>query len=84
MTPTYRGGFLVDADGYLTSNELAERYTIHERTVANWRTTGFGPKFVKIGSSVRYRASDVKAWEESRTAENTTQGSALRSSVASS
>ncbi|HID73197.1 TPA: helix-turn-helix domain-containing protein, partial [Candidatus Micrarchaeota archaeon] len=47
--------------------ELAERYAIHERTVANWRTTGFGPKFVKIGSSVRYRESDVKAWEETRT-----------------
>jgi len=34
------------------------------KTLRNWRVRGEGPKFLKIGRLVRYRLSDVLAWEE--------------------
>lgn len=33
-------------------------------TLAQWRMTGRGPRFMKIGGSVRYRKADVIAWLE--------------------
>jgi predicted DNA-binding transcriptional regulator AlpA len=39
-----------------------------EKTLANWRSAGKGPKYRKVGGSVRYAWSDVQAWldEQSR------------------
>ena len=36
-------------------------------TAAHMRSEGRGPAFVKIGSRVAYRGSDLNAWLESRT-----------------
>lgn len=33
-----------------------------EKTLANWRSAGKGPKFVKVGGLVRYRWPEVNAW----------------------
>jgi predicted DNA-binding transcriptional regulator AlpA len=33
-----------------------------EKTLANWRSQGSGPKFLKIGRHVRYRPADVETW----------------------
>jgi predicted DNA-binding transcriptional regulator AlpA len=35
-------------------------------SVRRWRLFKQGPKYMKIGASVRYRAEDVRAWLESR------------------
>jgi predicted DNA-binding transcriptional regulator AlpA len=35
-------------------------------SVRRWRLFKQGPKYMKIGSAVRYRAEDVKAWLETR------------------
>lgn len=40
-----------------------------EKTLANWRSQGSGPKFLKIGRHVRYRSADVEAWLSSREVE---------------
>lgn len=60
---------------YLTDKDVAARYNgnISVRTLANWRTGGDGPPFVKIGGRVLYRASDLDAWEARRTVKNTSQ-----------
>ncbi|MCV7686176.1 helix-turn-helix domain-containing protein [Micrococcus luteus] len=42
-------------------------------TLAHWRYVGKGPRFVKIGRSVRYRASDVAAWLEAQTRQSTAE-----------
>ena len=34
-------------------------------TLRNWRTLGKGPSYCKIGKSVRYAMSDLRAWMES-------------------
>lgn len=54
---------------YLTPNELAARYkgSITVRTLANWRSTGNGPRFTKIGGRVLYPVDAVIEWEKSRT-----------------
>lgn len=54
---------------YLTPQELADRYKgqITVRTLANWRSTGNGPKFTKVGGRVLYPMDAVTEWEKSRT-----------------
>ncbi|WP_420846583.1 helix-turn-helix transcriptional regulator [Nocardioides jishulii] len=42
---------------------LAERWDMTPKTLANWRSAGTGPTFVKIGGMVRYRLADVEAYE---------------------
>ena len=32
------------------------------RTLRQWRYLGRGPKYLKVGATVRYRARDVEAW----------------------
>ena len=38
-----------------------------EKTLANWRSAGKGPEYVKVGGRVRYRWSAVNAWLAERT-----------------
>jgi predicted DNA-binding transcriptional regulator AlpA len=35
-------------------------------SVRRWRLFKTGPKYLKIGSAVRYRAGDVQSWLETR------------------
>ena len=46
----------------LTTSELAVLIGKNERTLANWRCARTGPKYVKLGSTVRYRVNDVEDW----------------------
>jgi len=39
---------------YLTPGEMAVRMGVAEKTLANQRSKGIGPKFVKVGALVRY------------------------------
>lgn len=54
---------------YLTPKELVERYkgTITLRTLANWRCTGEGARYTKIGGRVLYPIEAVLEWEDKRT-----------------
>lgn len=54
---------------YLTPDELVDRYKgkVNKRTLANWRSNGDGPEYVKIGGRVLYPYGGVLAWEERRT-----------------
>ena len=53
---------------YLTPQELCERYKsrISPRTLANWRSSGEGPRHSKIGGRVLYEKSAVEDWELKR------------------
>lgn len=54
---------------YLTPVELVDRYkgTITIRTLANWRSTGDGPAYTKVGGRVLYPVKSVIEWESART-----------------
>lgn len=49
----------------LTPAELAERWQCSSGHLANMRSAGVGPVYLKLGSSIRYRVSDVQAYEQS-------------------
>ena len=41
--------------------QCAEALALSERTLERFRVSGVGPKFVRMGKSIRYRLSDVDA-----------------------
>jgi hypothetical protein len=49
----------------LTPAQLAERWQKPESTLAQWRWRGVGPTYLKLQGAVRYRLSDVEAYEAS-------------------
>jgi phage terminase Nu1 subunit (DNA packaging protein) len=55
-------------DEWLTTEELAARHKVEPRTVAYWRERGTGPKGTKFGKHVKYRLSNVIAWEKAKEA----------------
>jgi len=52
----------------LTTEELAQRWSMDAGSLENWRNANKGPIFIKMGSGssapVRYRVSDIEAWEK--------------------
>ena len=55
-------------DHLLTNDELADELGVHHSTTAQWRLiAGQGPRFIKVGASVRYRRSDIEEWLTSQT-----------------
>jgi excisionase family DNA binding protein len=49
---------------WLTRDEVADRLRVPKQTLAVWASKGTGPRFAKFGRHVRYRLTDVTAWEE--------------------
>ncbi|MGP5014295.1 helix-turn-helix transcriptional regulator [Glutamicibacter ardleyensis] len=49
-------------DSLITPDTLAERLGVTRRAVDEWRITGKGPKFIRIGRVPRYRPDAVDAW----------------------
>ena len=47
----------------LTDIQVAERLGVSRFTVRSWRLKGVGPRFLKMGRAVRYRAQDVDEYE---------------------
>lgn len=48
--------------GLMTPNELAGALGVKEGTLSVWRSTGEGPKFIKLGKQVFYRLDDLSQW----------------------
>lgn len=57
--------------GIYDTKFVAERYGLCPRTLENWRTTGRGPKYTKVGRLVRYKGIFLLEWEEGNTLEHT-------------
>ena len=49
-----------------TSTEVAQRIRKSVSWVNHARSTGAGPRYLKIGAQVRYRDEDVDAWLEAQ------------------
>jgi hypothetical protein len=48
----------------LTDAQLAERWQLSRGTLANQRSQGRGPTYLKIAGRVRYRRSDIETYEQ--------------------
>lgn len=47
----------------LSTKLLSRRWNIAPRTLERWRAEGQGPQFARIGRHVRYRQTDILAFE---------------------
>lgn len=52
-----------DLPNCLTQRELADHWQVSGRTLERWRAECYGPAWIAIGGSIRYRRKDVLAWE---------------------
>ena len=53
---------------YLTPEQLVKRWAglVTEKTLANWRHIGEGPKYTKIGGRVAYPIELIEEYEKKR------------------
>jgi len=58
---------------FLDTPGLADLFRVTTRTVEGWRTTGFGPPYLKLGRRVLYPLSRSLAWAETRLRTSTSQ-----------
>lgn len=60
---------------YLTPDEVSAWFDgrITARTLANWRTSGRGPQFTKVGGAILYPVDLLIEWEKKRTVSSTSQ-----------
>ena len=56
----------VGEDRHLTPQDLSHRLGVPLSSIYGWRARHEGPKGMRVGKHVRYRLSDVLAWEQSR------------------
>ena len=56
----------------LTEREVAS-FFLSVRTLQNWRVTGGGPEFVKLGSRVVYRTTSIRAFLNERQRRSTSK-----------
>jgi excisionase family DNA binding protein len=61
--------------------EAAAYLNVQPSTLEQWRWNGRGPRFCKIGRSVRYRQSDLDEFLNARVFSNTTEFSACASAM---
>ncbi len=57
----------------LTPAQLAERLNLSVGQLAQLRYQGIGPRFIKTGRLVRYRATDVDVWLDAQTRQQSGQ-----------
>jgi hypothetical protein len=65
----------------LTDAQLAERWQLSRGTLANQRSQGRGPAYLKIAGRIRYRQSDIETYEQAGLVE--TQQSPVDAGIAS-
>lgn len=46
----------------LDEQDVAKLLKLSVHTLRQWRSTRRGPKYVKLGSAVRYRPADINTW----------------------
>jgi predicted DNA-binding transcriptional regulator AlpA len=55
-------------ESLLNEHDVARITGLSVASVRRWRFLRQGPRYLKIGSAVRYRAEDISAWLASRPA----------------
>ena len=59
--------------GYLRTPEAARYLGVGQSTLERKRVDGTGPRFIRCGANVRYRAADIESWVSSRTVGSTSE-----------
>jgi predicted DNA-binding transcriptional regulator AlpA len=62
-----------DPDTALNENQAADFLGASVRTLQAWRVRGGGPRYVKIGRSVRYQRRELMAFQKAHTVGSTSE-----------
>lgn len=60
------------------TKQAADYLQVKGTTLEQWRWNGKGPRFIKMGRSVRYRKTDLDAFIEARLYGSTTEAQAAQ------
>lgn len=60
----------------LTTREAAEYLSLQPCTLEQYRWTGRGPRFVRLGRTIRYRQADLDTFLDARVFSSTTEAQA--------
>lgn len=60
------GTVRINLEGLLGEYDVARITRLSVASVRRWRYLKQGPRYLKIGSAVRYKPEDIAAWLESR------------------
>lgn len=63
----------MNTEPLLTEKALAERLGLAESTLAKWRISGEGPRFIKMQRRIAYDPRDVAEWLDARRVASTSQ-----------
>jgi predicted DNA-binding transcriptional regulator AlpA len=55
------------ADPLVPPPELATELGVPVKTLAEWRSRGLGPSYVRVGRHVRYRREAINLWLDAQT-----------------
>ena len=59
---------ILTLNSLVPEKEVATQLAISLASLRRWRVEGRGPRYLKLGASVRYRIADVEDWLASRPA----------------
>lgn len=60
------------AEQLMTADQVAEYLQVSTKTMDDWRRKKHGPRWIKVGGSIRYRVRDVDAYLDAQTVETRT------------
>ncbi len=64
---------------FLNQKDLSKRWSMSHQTLEKWRVSGKkGPGYCKISNRVRYRVSDIEAYEAKHFQNHTSEASLVR------
>ncbi len=66
----------------LSTPTVAQITGLSQVTLRRWRSTGGGPRFVRLGRAVRYRSADVTDFVSARTYKSTSEADVMAQEVA--
>ena len=55
-------------ENLLNENEVSKQIRVSLAALRRWRLEGRGPRFIKVGSLVRYRPEELETWLASQPA----------------
>jgi hypothetical protein len=74
--PVFSNDPVKTGESLLDEKLLADRWDVSEKKLQSDRLSGRGCDFIKIGRLIRYRLSDVEAYEQANLRSSTSQGDA--------
>ena len=52
----------IDPEELVSCDKVAKMLGVATQTLANWRSEGSGPRYLKVGRLVYYRRCNISAW----------------------